>query len=150
MHLLDTNVVSELRKVRSGKADRRVADWAGKLDPASLFVSAITILELELGVLRIARRDPAQGSVLKAWFEDRSLLPSWAGAPGRYRRRPSMRETARARCTIGAGCAHRRHGAPSRNDGCDPECHRFRFHWGCGRESLGVSRTGARVRTGSR
>ena len=51
MFVLDTNVVSELRKVRLGKADANVATWTESVDAADLFVSAITILELELGVL---------------------------------------------------------------------------------------------------
>ena len=51
MFLLDTNVVSELRKVRSGKADHNVARWADRVDAAELFVSAITIQELEIGIL---------------------------------------------------------------------------------------------------
>ena len=52
MYLLDTNVLSELRKVRSGKADPAVATWTESIDAAELFVSTITIMELELGVLR--------------------------------------------------------------------------------------------------
>jgi predicted nucleic acid-binding protein len=48
--LLDTNVVSELRKAKPGKADRNVVAWASGVPASSLFVSAITIPELELGV----------------------------------------------------------------------------------------------------
>lgn len=77
MYLLDTNVVSELRKVRLGKADANVAAWADSLDAAELFVSAITIMELELGVLSIERKDAAQGAVLRAWM-DRHVLPEFA------------------------------------------------------------------------
>lgn len=58
MLVLDTNVVSELRKVRGGKADKRVAQWSDSVDAADLFVSAITIQELEIGVLLAERRDP--------------------------------------------------------------------------------------------
>lgn len=50
MCLLDTNVVSELRKIRAGKADPNVAAWTKSVDAADLYVSAITILELEWGV----------------------------------------------------------------------------------------------------
>ncbi len=46
MDLLDTNVVSELRKVRAGKADPGVAAWAEQVEAGSLFVSAITLHEL--------------------------------------------------------------------------------------------------------
>ncbi len=62
MFVLDTHVVSELRKVRAGKADAAVAAWAQSVDAADLYVSAITILELELGVLAIERRDATQGA----------------------------------------------------------------------------------------
>ena len=77
MYLLDTNVVSELRKVRLGKADANVVAWADSVDAAELFVSAITIMELELGVLSIERKDAAQGAVLRAWM-DRHVLPEFA------------------------------------------------------------------------
>ena len=77
MYVLDTNVVSELRVVRLGRADARVAAWAGSVDAADLFVSAITIMELELGVLAIERKDSAQGTVLRAWLEQQ-VLPEFA------------------------------------------------------------------------
>lgn len=78
MFVLDTNVLSELRKLRSGKADPNVASWAEQMDAANLFVSAITIMELELGVLSIERRDPTQGAMLRAWLEQR-VLPEFSG-----------------------------------------------------------------------
>jgi predicted nucleic acid-binding protein len=78
MYLLDTNVVSELRKVRAGKADPNVAAWAERVDAADLFVSAVTILELELGVLSIERKDAAQGALLRAWLEQH-VLPEFSG-----------------------------------------------------------------------
>ena len=59
MYLLDTNVVSELRKVRTGKADKHVAKWADSVDAADLYLSVITVQELEIGVLLAERRDPA-------------------------------------------------------------------------------------------
>lgn len=78
MFVLDTNVVSELRKVRSGKADQNVASWASIVDAANLFVSAITIMELELGVLSIERKDATQGAMLRAWLEQ-NVLPEFSG-----------------------------------------------------------------------
>ncbi len=78
MFLLDTNVVSELRKARSGKADAGVLAWAGSVNATALFVSAITLLELETGVLLMERRDPAQGAVLRAWM-DGQVLPGFEG-----------------------------------------------------------------------
>ena len=78
MYLLDTNVVSELRKVRAGKADVRVAAWAESVDVADLFLSAISVQELEIGVLLVERRDPAQGAMLRTWL-DGHVLPAFAG-----------------------------------------------------------------------
>lgn len=70
MFLLDTNVVSELRKVRSGKAAAAVADWAAEVPAARLFVSVITIHEIEHGVLLAERADPAHGRVLRSWLAE--------------------------------------------------------------------------------
>lgn len=78
MFVLDTNVLSELRKARSGKADPHVVAWAATMVPCSLFVSAITVLELETGVLLVERRDASQGAVLRAWLDDQ-VLPAFAG-----------------------------------------------------------------------
>lgn len=69
MFVLDTNLVSELRKVRSGKANPGVASWAERVPSAELFISAITIHELEHGVVLMERSDPAQGAVLRAWLD---------------------------------------------------------------------------------
>lgn len=73
MYVLDTNVVSELRKARAGKADPRVTAWASSVPGQCLFLSVITILELDIGVLLVERRDPAQGALLRTWLEDHVL-----------------------------------------------------------------------------
>jgi predicted nucleic acid-binding protein len=73
MYLLDTNVVSELRKAKAGKAAPSVTQWATRIPAASLFLSVITILELETGMLLVERRDPVQGALLRAWIEDHVL-----------------------------------------------------------------------------
>ena len=78
MFVLDTNVVSELRRARSGKANRNVIAWAAGVPATTLFVSAITILEIEIGVLRVERRDPKQGALIRAWF-DKQVLHAFAG-----------------------------------------------------------------------
>jgi hypothetical protein len=78
MYLLDTNVVSELRKIRLGKADSHVADWADSIDAADLYLSVITIQELEMGVLLAERRDPSQGAVFRAWLNGH-VLPAFDG-----------------------------------------------------------------------
>jgi len=78
MYLLDTNVVSELRKIRLGKADRHVSDWADGADATDLYLSVISIQELEIGVLLAERRDPSQGAVFRAWMNGH-VLPAFAG-----------------------------------------------------------------------
>ena len=78
MFLLDTNVVSELRKIRLGRADAHVAQWADSVESVDLFLSSITVQELEIGVLLAERRDPAQGAVFRAWL-DHHVLPAFAG-----------------------------------------------------------------------
>lgn len=77
-YLLDTNVVSELRRAKSGKANLQVVAWAETMPAASLFLSAITLMELELGVLLIERRDPTQGTMLRIWFE-KQVLAAFSG-----------------------------------------------------------------------
>jgi predicted nucleic acid-binding protein len=76
MYLLDTNVISEFRRAESCKADRNVIRWAESALPASMFLSAITILELELGCLLMERRDAAHGALLRLWLED-FVLPGF-------------------------------------------------------------------------
>jgi len=76
MFLLDTNVISELR--RPDRADPKVLAWATSTHPDDLFLSAITILEIEIGVLAIGRRDPVQARIFRAWLEER-ILPSFNG-----------------------------------------------------------------------
>jgi predicted nucleic acid-binding protein len=78
MYLLDTNVVSELRKAKSGKADKNVKAWAESVSVTSLFLSSITILELETGILLIERRDSIQGATLRTWL-DSHVLPAFSG-----------------------------------------------------------------------
>ena len=78
MFLLDTNVVSELRKIRSGKADRHVAAWADSVEASELYLSAIIVQELEIGVLLAERRDPSQGALLRAWLNGH-VLPAFSG-----------------------------------------------------------------------
>jgi hypothetical protein len=77
MWLLDTNVVSELRKVSAGKANRHVAAWADGVEARDLYLSVITLHELEVGVLLTERRDAHQGALLRAWLEDH-VVPAFA------------------------------------------------------------------------
>ena len=76
MYLLDTNVVSELRKAKTAKINRGVKAWAKNISPVTLFLSSISILELEIGILLIERRDPVQGRLLRSWM-DGNVLPTF-------------------------------------------------------------------------
>ena len=76
MFLLDTNVISELRKLGDGKTDARVTPWVSARDASSFYISALTLMELEIGILRIERRDAVQGERLRTWME-RYVLPEF-------------------------------------------------------------------------
>ena len=76
MFLLDTNVISELRKVGSGRANASVALWADSVDAADLYISVITLQELEIGVVLALRIDAQLGAVLRNWM-DRHVLPAF-------------------------------------------------------------------------
>lgn len=78
MFVLDTDVVSELRKIRAGRSDKNVERWADSVDSEDLYLSAITVQELEIGVLLAERRDPPQGDIFRAWLEGH-VLPAFAG-----------------------------------------------------------------------
>ncbi|WP_295878612.1 hypothetical protein [uncultured Thiohalocapsa sp.] len=92
MFLLDTNVVSELRKVRSGKADAGVARWAEPVQTSDLFLSVISLQELAIGILLIERRDASQGRLLRAWFDQHEASGD-----------RSCNHASEASCTAGAG-----------------------------------------------
>jgi len=77
VYLLDANVVSELRKAKSGKIDKNVLAWADSVTTSSLFLSVVTIMELETGILLIERRDPTQGAVLRSWL-NAHVLPAFS------------------------------------------------------------------------
>ena len=63
---------------RREKTNPKVAAWAARVDPAELFLSAITILEIEAATLMLLRRDEAQGAILRAWIDDR-VIPGFKG-----------------------------------------------------------------------
>jgi predicted nucleic acid-binding protein len=73
MFLLDTNVVSEMRKIADGKAAPGVAAWAGQYDASELWISVITLMELEIGIRLKERKDAMQGALLREWMEQRVL-----------------------------------------------------------------------------
>jgi predicted nucleic acid-binding protein len=76
MYILDTNVISELRKAK--KTHPSVKKWAERVPSASLYISVISVLELEIGILLVDRRDNQQGAILRAWM-DRHVLPTFSG-----------------------------------------------------------------------
>lgn len=71
MFLLDTNVISELR--RPQRTDPKVAAWADSAAPSDMFLSSVTILELETGALLLMRRDGRRGRLIRQWIEERVL-----------------------------------------------------------------------------
>jgi predicted nucleic acid-binding protein len=75
MYLLDTNIVSELRK--AAKADRRVAAWAAQTDVHFMHISVVSILEIRLGILSLQRKDAAQAEILSAWLS-RQVIPGFS------------------------------------------------------------------------
>jgi len=70
MYILDTNVVCELRKKPFGRCDENVSTWANDVDFTTTYLSVITVLEIELGIQQIARRDKKQSNTLRTWFEE--------------------------------------------------------------------------------
>ena len=78
MLVLDTDVVSELRKVEAGKGHRKVAAWSEQVTLGEAFLASITIHELELGILLLERKDKRQGAILRAWIDTR-VLPEFDG-----------------------------------------------------------------------
>src|SRR5581483_10564954 len=73
MFLLDTNVVSELR--RPERADANVRAWASSTPAELCAISVVTVLELERGTLLVERRDALQGAVLRRWLQHEILTP---------------------------------------------------------------------------
>ncbi|MYB35467.1 MAG: type II toxin-antitoxin system VapC family toxin [Gammaproteobacteria bacterium] len=78
MFLLDTNVISELRKIGDARVNVNVATWVAEQDAESFHISALTLLEIEIGILRIKRRDTEQGNRLREWM-DRNVLTEFLG-----------------------------------------------------------------------
>jgi predicted nucleic acid-binding protein len=77
MFLLDTNVVSELRKAGDGVAQPNVVAWLSTMDATNFYLSAVTLMELEIGILRIERRDAIQGARLRVWM-DSHIIPEFS------------------------------------------------------------------------
>lgn len=78
MYILDTNVVSEIRKIRLGKADKFVSQWSDSVNTVELYLSVITLQELEIGVLLAEYRDPTKGALLRTWL-NKQVIPAFSG-----------------------------------------------------------------------
>lgn len=78
MYLLDTNVISESRKLGSGRADGNLAGWMESVDPGITFLAAISWFELEYGVLFMEGRDKVQGTASRRWLTE-TVQPAFAG-----------------------------------------------------------------------
>ena len=76
MYLLDTNVISELRKAGTSKADRNVTAWVKSIPAQNMYISVITLLEIEQGILLLERKDKTQGNIIRTWFEKR-VIPTF-------------------------------------------------------------------------
>ena len=78
MFLLDTNVISELKKAKAGRANHAVIRWVASVPSRSMYISAITVMELEMGTLLLERRDALQGALLRSWLNGQ-VLPAYSG-----------------------------------------------------------------------
>jgi predicted nucleic acid-binding protein len=76
MYLLDTNIVSESRKLGTSRIDPVAASWLDRIDAAQTFLSAMTIFELGRGVQQMEHRDPTQGQMLRRWLNDQ-VMPTY-------------------------------------------------------------------------
>ena len=76
MFILDTNVVSEMRRL--DKANPQVVAWASSTPLSQMFIATVTVMELELGILLMERKDRDQGLILRTWF-DRQVRPRFEG-----------------------------------------------------------------------
>ncbi|EGF89845.1 putative plasmid stability protein y4jK [Asticcacaulis biprosthecium C19] len=74
MYLLDTPIISELRKARTGKADPGVVTWAGGVARQNMYVSAVSLLELENGIAHVERKDRPLGEALRSWLDDQVMV----------------------------------------------------------------------------
>ena len=74
MYLLDTNVISETRKIKSGKVNQGVLRWLNDKPTALLYTCEIVMMEIQRGILLIQRKDPVQAEYLQRWF-DKTIIP---------------------------------------------------------------------------
>ena len=78
MFLLDTGIVLELRKAKAGQSDPGLMAWAAGIPRQKLFISALTLLEIENAAARLGRKDRAAGLVVREWIDER-VMPAFEG-----------------------------------------------------------------------
>lgn len=78
MYLVDAPVVLELRKAKAGRTDPGLAAWAAGLSRPQMFLSALSLLELESGANRVEKHDKTAGMALRAWIADQ-VMPAFDG-----------------------------------------------------------------------
>lgn len=78
MYLLDTNVVSEVRKIKQGKANPNFVAWFSTISAQDIFINAVVLMEIERGILAKEHKDFRQGAVLRTWL-DSVILPTFHG-----------------------------------------------------------------------
>lgn len=78
MYLLDTNVISEMRKSQKKRAHPNVQRWSDNANGESLYLSAISVYEAEIGILLMMRKDRLQAEVLQDWLHGH-ILPGFSG-----------------------------------------------------------------------
>ena len=69
-YLVDTNVISEFRKMRSGRANENVVRYFSHIQPSNIYMSVITFYEFEKGIKQMELRDQDQGEILRNWMEN--------------------------------------------------------------------------------
>ncbi|MDR2881573.1 MAG: PIN domain-containing protein, partial [Azoarcus sp.] len=77
MYLIDTNVLSEIRKAGDNRADPHVADWYAQIAPEDAYLSVVTLMEVEFGAIKVEEKDPVQAARLRHWLNDR-VIPAFA------------------------------------------------------------------------
>lgn len=73
MYLLDTGIVFELRNAKAGRTDPGLAAWAASIAREDMFISALTLLELEDDAAQFERKDKAAGAALRAWIGEQVM-----------------------------------------------------------------------------
>lgn len=74
MYLLDTNVVSELRKAKAGRCRPSVLRWSVEVGAVPLFISVMTVFEIEKGIRQVELRDSSQALRLRQWLSDNVMV----------------------------------------------------------------------------